>query len=308
MCTFDGKLRYRLMNEMEYVEWYSTHLLEKYEQDGEEYVFNDLSLTNDVGAESNAKKLGIEKERFIKELTYRYNNVAPKLNYNALWKLSLYLYQYLYLFPVALTKIREADEYMKLLTFVDKYGIDKIQFVGSKDGKNKTVSIENDELITKILRYLVSEHDSIMSEEKTKHYDVDINRLIPSKEYEEESTLDWAFIQELTLFFKSYLGVDELSPSIKIVIMTILIVFKKEEFVRKERKTDKEVDSLDTLNMKYARIMSDAKKDRIIKNLHSHAIGILNGEPMPFTILTHPESVRIRLEYEEMINKYRKKN
>ena len=48
------------MNEMEYVEWYSTHLLERYEQDGEEYVFNDLSLTNDEGAELNAKKLGIE--------------------------------------------------------------------------------------------------------------------------------------------------------------------------------------------------------------------------------------------------------
>lgn len=135
---------------MEYVKWYSTHLLERYEQDGEEYVFNDLSLTNDEVAESNAKKLGIEKDRFIKELTARYNNVAPILNYNALWKLSLYLYQYLYLFPVALTKIREADEYMRLLTFVDKYGLHKIQFVGSKDGKNKTVSIENDELITKI--------------------------------------------------------------------------------------------------------------------------------------------------------------
>ena len=293
------------MDEMEYVKWYSTHLLERYEQDGEEYVFNDLSLTNDEVAESNAKKLGIEKDRFIKELTARYNNVAPILNYNALWKLSLYLYQYLYLFPVALTKIREADEYMRLLTFVDKYGLHKIQFVGSKDGKNKTVSIENDELITKILKYLVSKHDSILSEEKTKHYDVDINRLIPSKEYEKESTLEWAFVQELTLFFKSYLEVDELLPPIKIVIMTILIVFKKEKFVRKERKA---IDSIDTLNMKYARIMSDAKKDRIIKDLHSHAIGILNGEPMPFTILTHPESMKIRLEYEKMINKYRRKN
>ena len=38
------------------------------------------------------------------------------------------------------------------------------------------------------------------------------------------------------------------------------------------------------------------------------SIGILDGKPMPFTILTHPESIRIRLEYEEMINKYRKKN
>ena len=296
------------MDEMEYVKWYSTHLLERYEQDGEEYVFNDLSLTNDEVAESNAKKLGIEKDRFIKEVTARYNNVAPILNYNALWKLSLYLYQYLYLFPVALTKIREADEYMRLLTFVDKYGLHKIQFVGSKDGKNKTVSIENDELITKILKYLVSEHDSILSEEKTKHYDVVINRLIPSKEYEKESTLEWVFVQELTLFFKSYLKVDELLPPIKIVIMTILIVFKKEKFVRKERKTDRAVDSIDTLNMKYARIMSDAKKNRIIKDLHSHAIGILNGELMPFTILTHPESMRIRLEYEKMINKYRRKN
>lgn len=147
-----------------------------------------------------------------------------------------------------------------------------------------------------------------MSEEKTKHYDVDINRLIPSKEYEKESTLEWAFVQELTLFFKSYLEVDELLPPIKIVIMTILIVFKKEKFVRKERKTDKAIDSIDTLNMKYARIMSDAKKDRIIKDLYSHAIGILNGEPMPFTILTHPESMKIRLEYEKMINKYRRKN
>ena len=297
------------MNEMEYVEWYSTHLLERYEQDGEEYVFNDLSLTNDVGAESNAKKLGIEKERFIKELTYRYNNVAPKLNYNALWKLSLYLYQYLYLFPVALSKIREVDEYMRLLTFVDKYGIDKIQFIGSKDGKNKTVSVENEELIKKFFNYLVSEQNNIVTEENLTNYVIEPDKLIPSKEYEKESTLDWAFVQELTLFFKSYLGVDELSPSIKTVIMTILIVFKKEEFVRKERGNGKDVvDSLDTLNMKYARIMSDAKLGRIIKDLHSHALGIIDGELMPFTILPHPESTKIRAGYEEMINNYRKRN
>ena len=293
---------------MEYVEWYSTHLLERYEQDGEEYVFNDLSLTNDEGAELNAKKLGIEKERFIKELTNRYKNVAPQLNFNALWKLSLSLYQYIYLFPVALSKIREVDEYMRLLTFVDKYGIDKIQFIGSKDGRNKTVSVENDELITKIFNYLLSEQNNIVTEENLNNYVIEPDKLIPSKEYEKESTLDWAFVQELTLFFKSYLGVDELSPSIKIVIMTILIVFKKEEFVRRERGNDKDVDSLDTLNMKYARIMSDAKLGRIIKDLHSHALGIIDGELMPFTILTHPESVKIRAEYEEMINKYRKRN
>ena len=293
---------------MEYVEWYSTHLLERYEQDGEEYVFNDLSLTNDEGAELNAKKLGIEKERFIKELTNRYKNVAPQLNFNALWKLSLSLYQYIYLFPVALSKIREVDEYMRLLTFVDKYGIDKIQFIGSKDGRNKTVSVENDELITKIFNYLLSEQNNIVTEENLNNYVIEPDKLIPSKEYEKESTLDWAFVQELTLFFKSYLGVEELSPSIKIVIMTILIVFKKEEFVRRERGNDKDVDSLDTLNMKYARIMSDAKLGRIIKDLHSHALGIIDGELMPFTILTHPESVKIRAEYEEMINKYRKRN
>ena len=296
------------MNEMEYVEWYCTHLLERYEQDGEEYFFNDLSLTNDVGAESNAKKLGIEKERFIKELTYRYNNVAPKLNYYALWKLSLYLYQYLYLFPVALSKIREVDDYMRLLTFIGKYGIDRIQFIGSKDGKNKTVSVENDELITKIFNYLLSEHKNIVTEENLINYDVEPDKLIPSKEYEKESTLDWAFVQELTLFFKSYLGVEELPSSIKTVIMTILTVFKKKEFKKKERGNDKNVDSLDTLNMKYARIMSDAKLGRIIKDLNSHALGIVDGELMPFTILTHPESVKIREEYEEMINKYRKRN
>ena len=90
--------------------------------------------------------------------------------------------------------------------------------------------------------------------------------------------------------------------------MTILIVFKKEEFVRKERGNDKGVDSLDTLNMKYARIMSDAKLDRIVTDLHSHALGIVEGELMPFTVLTHPESLKIRMEYEEMINKYRKQN
>lgn len=296
------------MNEMEYVEWYSTHLLERYEQDGEEYVFNDLSLTNDEGAELNAKKLGIEKERFVKELIKRYKNVAPQLNFDALWKLSLYLYQYLYLFPVALSKIREVDEYMRLLTFVHKYGTDKIQFIGSKDGKNKTVSVENGELITKIFNYLLSEQNNIVTEENLSNYDVEPDKLIPSKEYEKESTLDWAFVQELTMFFKSYLGVEELSPSIKIVIMTILIVFKKKEFVRKERGNDKDVDSLDTLNMKYSRIMSDAKLGRIITGLHSHALGIIDGELMPFTVLTHPESVKIRMEYEEMINKYRKQN
>ena len=37
------------------------HLLEVATIDGQEYVFNDLSLTNDDLAESNANKLGIKK-------------------------------------------------------------------------------------------------------------------------------------------------------------------------------------------------------------------------------------------------------
>ena len=114
------------MNEMEYVEWYCTHLLDIATIDGEEYVFNDLSLTDDEVAESNAKKLGIERKKFIYELTNRYNSYAHKLNYDALWKLCLYLYQYIYLFPVSLTEISKADEYMRLISFATKYGISKV--------------------------------------------------------------------------------------------------------------------------------------------------------------------------------------
>ena len=62
------------MDEMEYVEWYCSHLLEKDVIEDEEYVFNDLYLINDEVAEDNAKKLGIfivpvgELESFIRTI------------------------------------------------------------------------------------------------------------------------------------------------------------------------------------------------------------------------------------------------
>ena len=51
------------MDEMEYVKWYSTHLLERYEQDGEEYVFNDLSLL--TSAMSHPQSLQCPKDGVV---------------------------------------------------------------------------------------------------------------------------------------------------------------------------------------------------------------------------------------------------
>ena len=84
------------MNEMEYVAYYCEHLLETEIIDGEEYVFNDISRVDDEIVKENAKKLGIEKGVFVSEVSKRYNINTKRLDYDALWKLSLYLYQYIY--------------------------------------------------------------------------------------------------------------------------------------------------------------------------------------------------------------------
>ena len=83
------------MEEMEYVKYYCEHLLETEVIDGEEYVFNDISRVDDEIAEDNARKLGIKKDVFVSEVSKRYNSYTKPLNYDALWKLSLYLYQYI---------------------------------------------------------------------------------------------------------------------------------------------------------------------------------------------------------------------
>ena len=248
------------MNEMEYVEYYCENLLEKEIIDGEEYAFNDISRIDDDVVEKNAEILGIKKDVFVDEVSKRYNSYTKPLNIDALWKLSLYLYQYIYLIPVTYTEYGMVDEYMELFTLIEKNGLNKIQFYSSKNGKNKTVTIKSERLVEMIKTYIISEHDGIITEDSLNNFDFDISKIKASKDVDNIATLKYAFIQELTNFFLINFGLKELTTSLKEVIMAIVIVFNKESFIRKER--TKEVDRIsdDTLDMKYNRIMFDAKK------------------------------------------------
>ena len=300
----------RLMDEMEYVKYYCDHLLETAVIDGEEYVFNDISRVDDKIVEENAKKLGIKKDVFVDEVSKRYNSQTKPLNYDALWKLSLYLYQYIYLTPVIYTEYGMVDEYMELFTLIAKKGLKKIQFYPSINDDKGKVTIKDEKLVDMIATYIINEHNKILTEDSLNNYDFDISKIKASKDIDNMSTLKYAFIQELTNFFTQKFGI--FTSSMKVVIMAILIVFNKESFIKKERvkisddnkKIDR--DSDDTLDMKYNRIMSDAKKDRLIKTLYSHEIGILNKEPMPFAFMPNPKSHKTRYEYFELLKKYRK--
>lgn len=293
------------MNEMEYVAYYCEHLLETEVIDGEEYVFNDISRVDDEVVEDNAKKLGIKKDVFVDEVSKRYNSYTKPLNIDALWKLSLYLYQYIYLIPVTYTEYGMVDEYMELFTLIAKNGLNKIQFYSSKNGKNKTVTIKSERLVEMIKTYIISEHDRIITEDSLNNYDFDLNKIKASKDVDNIATLKYTFIQELTNFFLKKFGINELTTPLKGVIMAIVIVFNKESFKRKERGLEIDRDSDDTLDMKYNRIISDAKKDRLIKTLHSHEVGLLDKDPMPFTLMLNPKTVKTRSEYYEMLKKYR---
>lgn len=296
----------RLMDEMEYVEWYCSHLLEKNVIEDEEYVFNDLYLLNDEIAEDNAKKLGINKEVFLDEVSKRYNSPSKPLNYDALWKLSLYLYHYIYLSPVVCSEYGIVDEYMELFTLIAKNGINKIQFYASNNGKNKTVTIKDEKLVDMIATYIINEHNKLITEDSLKNFDFDISKIKASKDVDNTTTLKYAFIQELTSFFLKWFNIDKLTTPMKVVIMTIVMVFNKESFNKKERSKEVTRDSDDTLDMKYNRLMSDAKKDRLIKTLYSHEVGILNKEPMPFAFMLNSKTPKTRSEYFEMLKKYRK--
>ena len=292
------------MNEMEYVEYYCEYLLDKAIIDKEEYVFNDISLIDDWMAESNAEKLGIKKDVFVYEVSQRYNSYTKPLDYDALWKLSLYLYHYIYLFPVTYTVYGMVDEYMELFTFIAKNGLNKVQFYASNNGKNKTVTIKNEKLVDMIATYIINEHNKLLTEDSLNNFDFDISKIRASKDVDNTTTLKYAFIQELTNFFTKKFGV--LTTPMKVVIMSIVMVFNKESFNRKERSKEVNRDSDDTLDMKYNRLMSDAKKERLIKILHSHEIGLLEKDPMPFTIMMNPKTIKIRSEYFELLKKYRK--
>lgn len=297
------------MEEMEYVKYYCDHLLEKAIIDKEEYVFNDISLIDDWMAESNAEKLGIKKDVFKDEVSKRYNSYTKPLNYDALWKLSLYLYHYIYLFPVTYTVYGMVDEYMELFTFIAKNGLNKVQFYASNNGKNKSVTINNEKLVDMIATYIINEHNKLLTEDSLKNFDFDISKIRASKDVDNTTTLKYVFIQELTNFFTKKFGL--LTTPMKVVIMAIVMVFNKESFKKKERgkENDKnkiDRDSDDTLDMKYNRLMSDAKKGRLIKTLYSHEVGLLDKEPMPFTILLNPKTPKIRSEYFELLKSYRK--
>ena len=228
------------------------------------------------------------------------------LNYDALWKLSLYLYQYIYLTPVAYTEYEMVDEYLELFTFIAKNGLNKVQFYASNNGKNKTVTINNEKLVDMIATYIINEHNKLITEDSLKNFDFDISKIKASKDVDNTTTLKYAFIQELTSFFLKWFNIDKLTTPMKVVIMTIVMVFNKESFNKKERSTEVNRDSDDTLDMKYNRLMSDAKKDRLIKIMHSHEVGLLEKDPMPFTIMMNPKTIKIRSEYFEMLKKYRK--
>ena len=292
------------MVEMEYVKYYCDHLLDKAIIDKEEYVFNDISLIDDWLAETNAEELGIKKDVFVDEVSKRYNSHTKPLNYDALWKLGLYLYHYIYLFPVTYTEYGMVDEYIELFTFIAKNGLNKIQFYASNNGKNKTVTINNEKLVDMIATYIINEHNKLITEDSLKNFDFDISKIKASKDVDNTTTLKYAFIQELSKFFTKKFGV--LTTPMKVVIMTIVMVFNKESFNKKERSTEVNRDSDDTLDMKYNRLMSDAKKDRLIKIMHSHEVGLLEKDPMPFTIMMNPKTIKIRSEYFEMLKKYRK--
>ncbi len=302
----------RLMDEMEYVKYYCDHLLETAVIDGEEYVFNDISRVDDKIVEENAKKLGIKKDVFLVEVSKRYNSNTKPLNYDALWKLSLYLYQYIYLTPVIYTEYGMVDEYMELFTLIAKKGLKKIQFYPSINDDKGKVTIKDEKLVDMIATYIINEHNKTLTEDSLNNYDFDISKIKASKDIDNMSTLKYAFIQELTNFFTHKFGI--FTSSMKVVIMAILIVFNKESFIKKERvkisddnkKIDR--DSDDTLDMKYNRIMYDANKDRLIKTLYSHEIGILNKEPMPFAFMLNSKTAKTRSEYFEWLKKYREKN
>lgn len=294
------------MNEMEYVAYYCEHLLETAIIDGEEYVFNDLSLIDDRMAEGNAEKLGIIKDVFKDEVSKRYKSYTKPLNYDALWKLSLYLYHYIYLFPVTYTEYGMVDEYMELFTFIAKNGLNKVQFYASNNGKNKTITIKNEKLVDMIATYIINEHNKLLTEDSLKNFDFDISKIRASKDVDNTTTLKYAFIQELTSFFLKWFDIDKLTTPMKVVIMSIIMIFNKESFNRKERSKEVNRDSDDTLDMKYNRLMSDAKKERLIKIMHSHEIGLLDKDSMPFTIMMNPKTIKIRSEYFELLKKYRK--
>ena len=294
------------MEEMDYVKYYCDHLLDKAIIDKDEYVFNDISLIDDWLAETNAEKLGIKKDVFVDEVSKRYNSHTKPLNYDALWKLGLYLYHYIYLFPVTYTEYGMVDEYIELFTFIAKNGLNKIQFYASNNGKNKTVTINNEKLVDMIASYIINEHNKLITEDSLKNFDFDISKIKASKDVDNTTTLKYAFIQELTSFFLKWFNIDKLTTPMKVVLMTIVMVFNKESFNKKERSTEVNRDSDDTLDMKYNRLMSEAKKDRLIKIMHSHEVGLLEKDPMPFTIMMNPKTIKIRSEYFEMLKKYRK--
>ena len=294
------------MEEMDYVKYYCDHLLDKAIIDKEEYVFNDISLIDDWLAETNAEKLGIKKDVFVDEVSKRYNSHTKPLNYDALWKLGLYLYHYIYLFPVTYTEYGMVDEYIELFTFIAKNGLNKIQFYASNNGKNKTVTINNEKLVDMIATYIINEHNKLITEDSLKNFDFDISKIKASKDVDNTTTLKYAFIQELTSFFLKWFNIDKLTTPMKVVIMTIVMVFNKESFNKKERSTEVNRDSDDTLDMKYNRLMSDAKKDRLIKIMHSHEVGLLEKDPMPFAFMLNSKTPKTRSEYFEMLKKYRK--
>lgn len=293
----------------EYVKFYIENLTRYVELPEGRIVLNDIAridLGDAVSCIQNIE-IGKGKERlsesvFVKDITLQI--YLGSLDAENLWELSVLLYVIVARQAVATVSLTIADEYMRLfnalangmdVSSIELRGKVKVE-VKEKDkdtgkdkvkvkDKTKIVVINNDELLTKMLDSFVWLYDEIITEDNLKHYT--LSNLTTIGELADKRTLDYYFAKELEDFMRCYLG--SITDKEKRLILQILYLFGRY----------KDDPTITTDN--YRRLMSDGKKLTV-----DTSVLMLEGEPLPFTIIANPEIEKIRQEYAKLTTRCEK--
>ena len=291
----------KIMDDKEYVDFYCEYCLE-YETfpdfKNQTIVFNDLHNINEEQAISNAEKLDITEKKFTSCLKQRYDNSYTKFNIIALWKISLYLFQYIFFNLIYITQYRSYDEYLLYKAMMlEGFQISSIKICGTINGKNKTLLLKEKDGVDLIKKYLDSD--------ETNNYFKSIEHnqeIVPTIAYNyySKSTITWLFARELTNFFCAKIKSNRLPTHIKELIMYILDIF--------ECGVKDKIDSLEKPAQKYNKIMSDAKKGKIDTAFLNYEVGNFYGILQGFSVVKNSQSAKIAKKYYQALNKSRKNN
>ncbi len=264
------------MNENEYIDYYCQHLLWQVKlNDGTAFYDNDIRTLDYEAVLHNAKEYGITKDSFFSSVKFYAGKCKNSINLDALWKLSVLIWQWKALHSIFVTETRDIDLYIKLASLLNNgLDVESITITGKLPDKRKRTKIvfSSDEVLTTILNTLLNKSfaNTIMADDNRKHHTLGTMQI--ALEVLGKRTIAYQIARELTAFFAHFNGESMVDEKTKGLIISILDSFS--------------LVPPNSNNTDYNKLFSDAKNGRVpICDNYYHPTIISNIGVLDFTIV-----------------------